>query len=792
MVLFIGLPIADLQSYGQGALTLLERLGSATQGWARDQGLFQGPAVVVTGIAAAAVLLMLVCVTLLGIRARRKTQKFRKELAKLVTLTRAAESANEAKVKFLASMSHRIRTPMNAIGGFTYLALKTDLDPKLREHLDAVRTSADWLMHIANDVLEFSRIEAGKLQLDNVPFSISECILSAMKIVEREASAKKLVTGCKIDPQLPGLVCGDQTRLRHAIFNLLEYAVRFTTSGRIILSAALESNSADDVLVRVALTETELGISSAKPPLILEPLRHADAGTALPSDGTDLGLMIASRLIDLMGGTMESQNQLGAGCTFEFTVRFQKPKTAAELDASVHAQEIHAHEIHASDLHAPESVGVKELSILVAEDDAVNLRLITKVLESAGHRVWTAANGKEAAHNAQTEGFDLILMDMEMPDIDGLEATRAIRAAEAPGLRVPIYALTAHALPSDRDRCFAAGMDGFITKPIAVDDVLQLVSKTAAGTASSSDADIALHPEDRVSIAEASDCVVQTECATPGINENAGIAATAVETGFRDSAMNSGDFGARLFDIKNLSIEPEDNAFTPKHLEQEITAASDIGAHGADAGDASADSGEGEFVLKAILSNLGDLAVNIAGKSYILEPETISSTGLLDDGEDRSLDLSHYLLARVPATETTGFSGETSAPLDTEVHDAYDIAVAVAEELVIPDSEENVVQEVHQSAEIISILPHIEDFCGNSDDSGPAADDILSASAGLALLDATCQLTQQSPSLVKEDNGPNDTASRDPFEQARKSLSKSRFGVKVIHSDGDPSDRNLI
>jgi hypothetical protein len=256
--------------------------------------------------------------------------------------------------------------------------------------------------------------------------------------------------------------------------------------------------------------------------------------------------------------------------------------------------------------------------------------------------------------------------------------------------------------------------------------------------------------------------------------------------------MNSGDFGPRLLDIKNLSIEPEDNAFTPKHLEQEITAASDIGAHGADAGDASADSGEGEFVLKAILSNLGDLAVNIAGKSYISEPETISSTGLLDDGEDRNLDLSHYLLARVPATETTGFSGETSAPLDTEVHDAYDIAVAVAEELVIPDSEENVVQEVHQSAEIISILPHIEGFCGNSDDSGPAANDILSASAGLALLNATCQLTQQSPSLVKEDNGPNDTASRDPFEQARKSLSKSRFGVKVIHSDGDPSDRNLI
>jgi signal transduction histidine kinase/ActR/RegA family two-component response regulator len=791
MVLFIGLPIADLQSYGQGALTLLERLGSATQGWARDQGLFQGPAVVVTGIAAAAVLLMLVCVTLLGIRARRKTQKFRKELAKLVTLTRAAESANEAKVKFLASMSHRIRTPMNAIGGFTYLALKTDLDPELREHLDAVRTSADWLMHIANDVLEFSRIEAGKLQLDNVPFSIPECILSAMKIVEREASAKKLVTGCKIDPQLSGLVCGDPTRLRHVVFNLLEYAVRSTTNGSIILSAALESNSADDVLVRMALTETDLGISPAKPPTILEPLRHADAGTVLPSDGTDLGLMIASRLIDLMGGAMESQNQLGAGCTFGFTVRFQKPNTAAELDVPVHAQEIHAHEIHASDLHAPESLGLKKLSILVAEDNAVNLRLITKVLESAGHRVWTAANGKEAAHNVQTEGFDLILMDMEMPDIDGLEATRAIRAAEAPGLRVPIYALTAHALLSDRDRCFAAGMDGFIAKPIAVDEVLQLVSKIAAGTANTG-VDIALDPEDEVSIAEANDCVVPTKCAAPEINGSAGITATVAETSYRDSGMNTGDSSARLPDLTGISIEAEDNVFTPKYLEQEITAASDIAERGTNNEDASADSGEGEFVLEAILSNLGDLALNIAGKSYISEPETTSSTGLLDGGEGRKLNLSHYLLARVPGTEMTCFSGATSAPLNTEIDDECDIAVDAAEKLVIPDSDEDVLQEVNRSAEIITILPGIEVSCGNSDDSGPAGNATLSAPAGLALLQATCQFTQQSPSLVKEDDRPTDTAARDPFEQARKSLSKSRFGVKVIHSDGDPSNRNLI
>jgi len=169
-----------------------------------------------------------------------------------------------------------------------------------------------------------------------------------------------------------------------------------------------------------------------------------------------------------MVGTLGFQSQLGVGSTFEFTARFQKPKTAVTLEAPV---------------RVPETVPPKQLSILLAEDDAVNRRLVTKVLESAGHRVWTAANGKDAAHNAQTQGFDLILMDIEMPGMDVLEATRAIRAAEAPSLHVPVYALTAHAMPDDRDKCFAAGMDGFITKPIAGDEVLQLISDISAGRA---------------------------------------------------------------------------------------------------------------------------------------------------------------------------------------------------------------------------------------------------------------------------------------------------------------------
>ncbi len=342
-----GLPIADLQSYGQSALTLFERLISTMQTKVKAVGGLPGPVLIATGAGCAAALL-LGGVILLRVRARREKRKFEEELRKLDALKQAAESANQAKAEFLGSMGHWIRTPVNAIVGFTDLALKTDLDRDLRECLDTVRTSADWLMRIANDVLEFSRIEAGRLQLQSVPFSISECMLSAIKIVEREASAKKLAVSCKIDPQLPEAVCGDPARLRDVIFNLLDYAVRFTTGGSVMLSAAVESNSGNDVLVRITVRDTGVGIPPAKRSLIFEPFRHAEGGAALTSGATGLGLAISRRLAELMGGTMEFQSQLGAGSTFEFTARFEKVKTPAELDGT---------------FHAPESTGLKKLSI---------------------------------------------------------------------------------------------------------------------------------------------------------------------------------------------------------------------------------------------------------------------------------------------------------------------------------------------------------------------------------------------------------------------------------------------
>jgi signal transduction histidine kinase/CheY-like chemotaxis protein len=758
MVLSMGLPLADLRTYGQGALTVLERLVSATQMWVAALAGFQQPALVATGVAAAVLVLILLCFIFLCIRGRREIRNFREDLAKLVTLTQAAEAANQAKAEFLASMSHRIRTPMNAIVGFTDLALKTDLHPELRDYLDTVRTSADWLMHIANDVLEFSRIEAGRLQVENVPFSISECILSAMKIVQQEAAAKNLLTGCKLDPQLPEVVCGDPARLRHVIFNVLDYAVRSATSGSVILSAAVESNSADDVLVRVTVSNTGVGIQATKQSSV-----QPDTGAALKAGGTGVGLAISRRLVVLMGGTMELQSEPGVGGTFEFTARFQKSKTSLEVQAPV---------------PAAAALESKEASILLAEDDAVNRHLITKVLESAGHRVWTAANGEDAAHNVQTQGFDLILMDIEMPGMDGVEATRAIRAAEAPGLHVPIYAVTAHVLPGDRDRCFAAGMDGFITKPIAADEVLQLVSTICAGTAKFCVADRIVDSGDTARSTGTHECATTAQPPICKEDAAAGSTATVLETSSHDSGTTATDpepaASAVLPDFRSIAIDFAENVFAPEYVEQAVAAPADIAALGADMGNSSADFAEPGLAIHSL--------------PFLLEVDAAPSTEVSDAPETPELESSLYLLAKAAGPQTNDSPVVITPPVNAEGTDA-------AQEIHLTNFDGKLVEQPNQSGDVITtraLMEAVEAPCADSDDTELGSDARLSAPAGLALLQAACELTQQPPSPVKQYDDPAPAVAWNPFEQARKSLSNSRFDVRVIHSDGDPSERNLI
>ena len=402
----------------------------------------------------------------LRVSVKRATRQWRALVAKEISLREAAEASNRANTEFLASMSHEIRTPMNAIAGFTELALRMQVGPELREYLGTVRTSAQWLMHIVNDVLEFSRVETGGAQLEETRFSVHSCIHSAIKTIEPEANAKGLKISCKLDRQIPPVLRGDPVRLRQVMFNLLENAVKYTTSGGVTVAAVLESKSTDAVLVRISVADTGAGIAVARQKNIFEPLELDKQANGTRVAGAGLGLAIARKLVRKMGGTIAVKSDVGRGSTFEFTAWFCKAVQPVPEPQG-----------------APSEGGTgAPLSILIAEDNALNRRLATKLLQNAGHRVTEATNGREVLELCAKKSFDLILMDIEMPETNGYEATERIRRGESLNTRVPIYALTAHALDGDRERCLTAGMDGYISKPIEVEAVLKIVEQIASRT----------------------------------------------------------------------------------------------------------------------------------------------------------------------------------------------------------------------------------------------------------------------------------------------------------------------
>jgi PAS domain S-box-containing protein len=380
----------------------------------------------------------------------------------------AAEAANVAKGQFLANMSHELRTPMNAILGMIDVALPKANDPTVQDCLQTARGSADLLLTLLNDLLDSAKIESGKLELESTPFSLRRMLDQITRVLAVRASEKGLCFYCRMPDETPDAVIGDRTRLQQVLLNLAGNAIKFTELGNVEIGLHAVSQDGEACL-EFTVRDTGIGIPPSGLERLFQPFAQADASMARRFGGTGLGLSICKSLVEMMGGRIWVESELGKGSTFYFTVRLPLTK---ELP---------------SDFEAPvtvPAVACAQLRILLVEDNPANQKLATYILQDRGHLVEMAGDGQEAVVLTEQNRYDVILMDVQMPEMNGLEATAAIRKREGAGRRVPIIAMTAHAMKSDREQCLAAGMDAYLSKPINGHEMIALVETLAAGSPS--------------------------------------------------------------------------------------------------------------------------------------------------------------------------------------------------------------------------------------------------------------------------------------------------------------------